>query len=90
MGLVLGEDGQYKVLSDIQGMEDFLGDMDFKVAGTTAGITALQMDIKVTGITTEIMREALAQAHEGRLFILEKMQEALPEPRRSSVRMRRV
>ncbi len=81
MGLVLGEDGQYKVLTDIQGMEDFLGDMDFKVAGTTAGITALQMDIKVTGITTEIMREALAQAREGRLFILEKMQDALPEPR---------
>ena len=81
MGLVLSEDGQYKVLTDIQGMEDFLGDMDFKVAGTTDGITALQMDIKVTGITTEIMREALAQAREGRLFILEKMQEALPEPR---------
>ena len=81
MGLVLGDDGQYKVLSDIQGMEDFLGDMDFKVAGTTDGITALQMDIKVTGITTEIMREALEQAREGRLFILDKMQEALPEPR---------
>ena len=81
MGLMLGDDGQYKVLTDIQGMEDFLGDMDFKVAGTTAGITALQMDIKVTGITTEIMREALAQAQQGRLFILEKMQEALPAPR---------
>ena len=81
MGLMLGDDGQYKVLTDIQGMEDFLGDMDFKVAGTTDGITALQMDIKVTGITTEIMREALAQAQQGRLFILEKMQEALPAPR---------
>ena len=81
MGLMLGDDGQYKVLTDIQGMEDFLGDMDFKVAGTATGITALQMDIKVTGITTEIMREALAQAQQGRLFILEKMQEALPAPR---------
>ena len=81
MGLMLGDDGQYKVLTDIQGMEDFLGDMDFKVAGTATGITALQMDIKVTGITTEIMREALAQAQQGRLFILEKMREALPAPR---------
>ncbi|MAG37567.1 MAG: polyribonucleotide nucleotidyltransferase [Dehalococcoidia bacterium] len=81
MGLVLEESGRYKVLTDIQGMEDFLGDMDFKVAGTTEGITALQMDIKVKGLTTEIMREALAQAKAGRLFILEKMAEALPAPR---------
>src|SRR5574340_521987 len=80
MGLVKEEE-KYAVLSDIAGAEDHYGDMDFKVAGTREGITALQMDIKVTGITAQIMREALAQAHEGRLHILEKMLEALPEPR---------
>jgi polyribonucleotide nucleotidyltransferase len=80
MGLVI-DGGRYQVLTDIQGMEDFLGDMDFKVAGTAQGITAVQMDIKVRGITTEIMREALAQAHEGRLFILGKMTEVIRNPR---------
>src|SRR5260370_12930565 len=71
-----GED-RAAVLSDIQGVEDALGDMDFKVAGTAEGITALQMDIKVRGITPEIMRQALAQAKEGRLFILGKMLETI-------------
>ena len=84
MGLVMDEKtGQYAVLSDIAGAEDHYGDMDFKVAGTTVGITALQMDIKVTGITTEIMRAALDQARRGRLHILDKMREALPAPRQS-------
>ena len=81
MGLVTDGEGNYTVLSDIQGMEDFLGDMDFKVAGTREGVTAIQMDIKVRGITTDIMREALAQAHEGRLFILDRMDETLAAPR---------
>lgn len=82
MGLISGTDGQYRVLTDIQGIEDSLGDMDFKVAGTGDGITALQMDIKTTGITYEIMRVAFAQAREGRQFILGKMNEAIKEPRR--------
>ena len=78
MGLVMNEEnGKYAVLTDIAGAEDHYGDMDFKVAGTGEGITALQMDIKVSGITMEIMRQALAQAREGRLFILRKMQETL-------------
>ena len=80
MGLVK-EDEKYAILTDIAGAEDHYGDMDFKVAGTEAGITALQMDIKVTGITAQIMREALAQAKEGRLFILGKMNEVISEPR---------
>src|SRR6266852_1938986 len=80
MGLVKeGED--YAILTDIAGAEDHYGDMDFKVAGTKDGITALQMDIKVGGITAQIMREALAQAQRGRLFILGKMSEALAAPR---------
>jgi polyribonucleotide nucleotidyltransferase len=84
MGLILEEtSGHYAVLTDIAGAEDHYGDMDFKVAGTGAGITALQMDIKVSGITTEIMRTALEQARKGRLFILEKMHEALPAARTS-------
>ncbi len=73
MGLITGKDGKWKVLTDIQGIEDHLGDMDFKVAGTSEGITGLQMDIKTTGITYDIMRQAFAQAREGRLFILDKM-----------------
>jgi polyribonucleotide nucleotidyltransferase len=81
MGLVTDGEGNYTVLSDIQGMEDFLGDMDFKVAGTREGITAIQMDIKVRGITTSIMREALAQAHAGRMHILDRMDEVMPTPR---------
>ena len=76
MGLVMDEKtGKYAVLSDIAGAEDHYGDMDFKVAGTADGITALQMDIKVSGITTEVMRKALEQARRGRLHILEKMHE---------------
>jgi len=81
MGLIMGEGGRYAVLTDIAGVEDHFGDMDFKVAGTADGITALQMDIKVKGITPEIMAEALAQAKEGRLFILDKMLATLPAPR---------
>ncbi len=77
MGLVLEEDGSYAVLTDILGDEDHLGDMDFKVAGTEAGITSLQMDIKVAGITPEIMKKALAQAKTGRLHILGEMNKAL-------------
>jgi polyribonucleotide nucleotidyltransferase len=80
MGLIK-EGENYVVLTDIQGAEDHLGDMDFKVAGTTEGITALQMDIKIKGITAEIMRQALSQAHEARLFILNKMLEVIPVPR---------
>jgi len=80
MGLVK-EDDDYVILTDIQGAEDHLGDMDFKVAGTSEGITALQMDIKITGVTQEIMREALAQAKEARESILEKMLAVLPESR---------
>ncbi len=80
MGLIK-EGDQYTVLTDIQGLEDHLGDMDFKVAGTSEGITALQMDIKIKGITPEIMSEALAQAKEARLFILNKITEVIPEPR---------
>ena len=80
MGLVK-EGNKYTVLTDIQGLEDHLGDMDFKVAGTAEGITALQMDIKIKGITPQIMSEALAQAKEARLFILDKMAEVIQEPR---------
>jgi len=84
MGLVMDEaTGKYAVLSDIAGAEDHYGDMDFKVAGTSAGITALQMDIKVGGITTEVMRKALEQARQGRMHILGKMGEALAASRDS-------
>ncbi|TRD23273.1 polyribonucleotide nucleotidyltransferase [Palleronia caenipelagi] len=79
MGLVLEDDGDYAILTDILGDEDHLGDMDFKVAGTENGITSLQMDIKVAGITPEIMKTALAQAKEGRLHILGEMNKALSE-----------
>ncbi len=77
MGLIQ-EEGKTVVLTDIQGLEDFLGDMDFKVTGTTKGITAMQMDNKATGLTPEILRSALMQAHEGRMFILDAMLEAVP------------
>src|SRR4029078_1592624 len=78
MGLIMDEaSGKYAILSDIAGAEDHYGDMDFKVAGTAQGITALQMDIKVTGITAEIMREALEQARAGPLHILGKMAETI-------------
>jgi polyribonucleotide nucleotidyltransferase len=80
MGLVK-EGEKYVILTDIQGAEDHLGDMDFKVAGTTQGITALQMDIKISGLSAEIMKQALEQAHQARLFILGKMLEVIPAPR---------
>jgi len=84
MGLVMDEKtGKYAVLTDIAGAEDHYGDMDFKVAGTTNGITALQMDIKVSGITAEIMTKALEQARRGRLFILDKMNDAIATHRQS-------
>jgi polyribonucleotide nucleotidyltransferase len=81
MGLVVGEDHKFSILTDIAGAEDHYGDMDFKVAGTRAGITALQMDIKVLGISIAMMREALAQAKKARLEILDTMEKALSEPR---------
>ena len=83
MGLVTDENdsSRYAILSDIQGMEDALGDMDFKVAGTRNGVTALQMDIKVRGLTPAIFRQALEQARQGRLFILDKMEQAIRAPR---------
>jgi len=81
MGLIM-EGEKYAILSDILGDEDQLGDMDFKVAGTKDGITSVQMDIKIKGLRKEIMKEALYQAREGRLYILEKMYEAIPEPRK--------
>jgi polyribonucleotide nucleotidyltransferase len=80
MGLVM-EGSNYAILTDIAGVEDHYGDMDFKVAGTEKGITGLQMDIKIGGVTREIMAEALAQAREGRLFILQRMAEGLASPR---------
>ncbi|MEW9121882.1 MAG: polyribonucleotide nucleotidyltransferase [Thermotaleaceae bacterium] len=80
MGLIKEQD-KVSILSDIQGMEDFLGDMDFKVAGTEKGVTAIQMDIKIDGINKEILEKALAQAHEGRLHILDRMKEAISKPR---------
>jgi polyribonucleotide nucleotidyltransferase len=80
MGLVIGGDN-YAILSDIQGMEDHLGDMDFKVAGTTEGITALQMDVKTEGLSMAVLRESLAQARTGRLEILENMTETIPTAR---------
>ena len=83
MGLIQ-ENGKTVVLTDIQGLEDFLGDMDFKVTGTTKGITAMQMDNKATGLTPKILRQALMQAHEGRMFILNKMLEAIPAPRKET------
>ena len=81
MGLIKEDDGRVAVLTDILGDEDHLGDMDFKVAGTKDGVTALQMDIKITSITKEIMQTALAQAHEGRIHILGEMAKAISEPR---------
>jgi polyribonucleotide nucleotidyltransferase len=85
MGLIerVKEDGtsEFAILSDIQGMEDFLGDMDFKVTGTEVGVTAIQMDIKVHGLSREILEKALRQAKEGRMFIMDKMLEEIPAPR---------
>ena len=86
MGLIerVEEDGSSKIviLSDIQGMEDFLGDMDFKVAGTAKGVTAIQMDIKVHGLSKQILQDALKQAHDGRMHIMEQMLDEIPEPRK--------
>ncbi len=81
MGLIKEDDGRVAILTDILGDEDHLGDMDFKVAGTKDGVTALQMDIKITSITKEIMQTALTQAHEGRIHILGEMAKAIAEPR---------
>lgn len=85
MGLIerVEEDGSSKmaILSDIQGMEDFLGDMDFKVAGTAKGVTAIQMDIKVHGLSKKVLQDALAQAHEGRMHIMQEMLDEIPAPR---------
>ena len=81
MGLILNPDGKYAILTDIQGLEDHLGDMDFKVAGSRSGVTALQMDIKVKGVTPQILSEALEQAKKARLEIIDHMEKTLPEPR---------
>ena len=81
MGLITDDTGRYQILTDIQGAEDHLGDMDFKVAGTAQGITALQMDIKISGLSAQMMKEALEQAKIARTFIMEKMLAVLPEPR---------
>jgi polyribonucleotide nucleotidyltransferase len=81
MGLMMDADGRYVILTDIAGLEDALGDMDFKIAGTTEGITALQLDIKVKGITLEILEKALAQARDARLEILDRMRETIPASR---------
>ncbi len=90
MGLILEDDGQWAVLTDILGDEDHLGDMDFKVAGTERGITSLQMDIKVAGITPEIMEQALAQAKDGRMHILGEMSKAMTEAGEFSVHAPRI
>jgi polyribonucleotide nucleotidyltransferase len=80
MGLMM-ENGRYQILTDIQGLEDHIGDMDFKVAGTHAGVTALQMDIKVAGLSYEILAEALEQARQARMQILDALKAAIPAPR---------
>jgi len=83
MGIIVGkDDSEYKVLSDIQGMEDHYGDMDFKAAGTEKGITALQMDVKVDGVTIEMLKSVLAQSRESRLFIMGEMLKVIPEPKK--------
>ncbi|MDQ6885587.1 MAG: polyribonucleotide nucleotidyltransferase, partial [Candidatus Dormibacteraeota bacterium] len=81
MGLITGEGGKVAVLSDIQGVEDALGDMDFKVAGTASGVTAMQMDMKIKGIGVDVLAGAIQQAKDGRMFIMDKMNEALTKPR---------
>ncbi len=90
MGLILEDDGSYAILTDILGDEDHLGDMDFKVAGTENGITSLQMDIKVAGITPEIMEKAMAQAKDGRMHILGEMNKALTGAQEFSVHAPRI
>ena len=86
MGLIKSGD-YYTILTDIQGMEDHLGDMDFKVAGTSKGVTALQMDIKIDGLSREILEEALQQAKKGRMQILESMLATINQPRQRSIRV---
>ncbi|TMF53672.1 MAG: S1 RNA-binding domain-containing protein, partial [Chloroflexi bacterium] len=81
MGLIKAEDNKVAVLSDIQGIEDALGDMDFKVAGTRTGVTAMQMDMKIKGIGVEVLASAIEQARQGRLFIMDKMDAAIAQPR---------
>ncbi|MCX6761515.1 MAG: polyribonucleotide nucleotidyltransferase [Candidatus Moranbacteria bacterium] len=81
MGIIVGKDNQFKILTDIQGLEDHYGDMDFKVAGTEKGITAMQMDVKVDGVTLEMLSAVLAQSHQNRLEILKKITDVLPAPR---------
>ena len=81
MGLIAGPDGRYAILTDIEGMEDHIGDMDFKVAGSSRGITALQLDIKTQGLSFQLLKEAMAQASEARLAILERMRETIAAPR---------
>ena len=84
MGLITEDgtcDSKYTILTDIQGLEDHMGDMDFKVAGTRQGITALQMDIKIKGVTREVLKEALEKAHKARMKILDVMENTIPEPR---------
>jgi polyribonucleotide nucleotidyltransferase len=82
MGIIMGENGNYKILSDIQGPEDHWGDMDFKIAGTEAGITAIQLDVKIDGITPEIIGKVLTQARKSRMEIMDKMLETIPSPRK--------
>jgi polyribonucleotide nucleotidyltransferase len=81
IGLITGEDGEFATLTDIQGVEDAMGDMDFKVTGTRKGITAIQLDIKIAGLTMEIMAQALQEAHDARMFLLDKIEEVIPAPR---------
>src|SRR3990172_109292 len=81
VGLVTSKDGKYKLLTDIQGIEDFAGDMDFKVAGTKDGVTAIQVDTKINGLSFEIIKGALKKAKEAREKILEKMNKAIPLPK---------
>ncbi|MDP1884072.1 MAG: polyribonucleotide nucleotidyltransferase [Candidatus Moranbacteria bacterium] len=81
MGIIVGADGKFKVLTDIQGLEDHYGDMDFKAAGTTVGITALQMDVKVQGVTLEMLKAVLEQSHNNRLEIMDKITAVIPAPR---------
>jgi polyribonucleotide nucleotidyltransferase len=81
MGIIVGKDAKFKILTDIQGLEDHYGDMDFKVAGTEKGITAMQMDVKVDGVTLEMLSAVLTQSHKNRLEILKKITDALPAPR---------
>jgi len=82
MGIIVGKDEKFKILTDIQGLEDHYGDMDFKVAGTEKGITAMQMDVKVDGVTLEMLSAVLTQSHNNRLEILKKITDTLPEPRK--------